>query len=66
MFLLFGNERKVLYLGELAAIITSTTYAINSAIFTLAGREVGSAVVNRLRLIVASLLLMAAQWIFLG
>ena len=56
----------MLYLGELAAIITSTTYAINSAIFTLAGREVGSAVVNRLRLIVASLLLIAAQWIFLG
>jgi len=56
----------MLYLGEIAAIITSATFAINSAIFTLAGREVGSAVVNRLRLIVASLLLMAAQWIFLG
>lgn len=55
-----------MYLGEIAAIITSTTFAANSAIFTLAGREVGSAVVNRLRLIVASLLLMAAQWIFLG
>jgi len=56
----------MLYLGEFAAIITSTTYALNSAIFTLAGREVGSGVVNRLRLIVASLMLMAAQWIFLG
>ena len=56
----------MLYLGEIAAIITSATFALNSAIFTLAGREVGSAVVNRLRLIVASLLLMAAQWIFLG
>ena len=55
-----------MYLGEFAAIITSTTYALNSAIFTLAGREVGSGVVNRLRLIVASLMLMAAQWIFLG
>ena len=55
-----------MYLGEFAAIITSMTYAMNSAIFTLAGREVGSGVVNRLRLIVASLMLMAAQWIFLG
>jgi len=55
-----------LYLGEFAAIITSATFAMNSAIFTLAGREVGSGVVNRLRLIVASLMLMAAQWIFLG
>jgi drug/metabolite transporter (DMT)-like permease len=56
----------MLYLGEFAAIITSITYAINSALFTLAGREVGSLVVNRLRLVIASLLLMAAQWIFLG
>ena len=55
-----------MFLGEFAAIFTSATFAINSAIFTLAGREVGSAVVNRLRLIVATLLLMAAQWIFLG
>lgn len=56
----------MLYLGEIAAIITSFTFAINSALFTLAGREVGSVVVNRLRLVIASLLLMAAQWIFLG
>ena len=56
----------MLYLGEFAAIITSMTFAMNSAVFTLAGREVGSGVVNRLRLIVASLMLMAAQWIFLG
>ncbi|MCJ7715280.1 MAG: DMT family transporter, partial [Anaerolineales bacterium] len=56
----------MLYLGEIAAIITSITFAINSALFTLAGREVGSLVVNRLRLIIASLLLMAAHWIFLG
>lgn len=55
-----------MYLGEIAAIITSFTFAINSALFTLAGREVGSVVVNRLRLVIASLLLMAAQWIFLG
>ncbi len=56
----------MLYLGEAAAIVTSITYAINSSLFTLAGREVGSIVVNRLRLIAASLFLMIAHWIFLG
>jgi len=56
----------MLYLGEAAAVITSITFAINSALFTLAGREVGSLVVNRLRLIAASFFLIAAHWIFLG
>jgi drug/metabolite transporter (DMT)-like permease len=56
----------MLYIGEIAAIITSVTYAVNSALFTLAGREVGSIVVNRLRLVAASLLLMTAHWFFLG
>ena len=44
---------KLLYLGELAAIITSITYAVNSTLFTVAGRVVGSTVVNRVRLIAA-------------
>jgi drug/metabolite transporter (DMT)-like permease len=54
------------YLGEIAAIITSITYAINSALFTLAGREVGSMTVNRLRLLAASLMLAAGHWLWLG
>ncbi len=57
---------KLLYLGELAAIITSITYAVNSTLFTVAGRLVGSTVVNRVRLIAASLFLTLAHWIFLG
>ena len=56
----------MLYLGEAAAVITSITFAINSALFTLAGREVGSLVVNRLRLVAASFFLITAHWIFLG
>jgi drug/metabolite transporter (DMT)-like permease len=56
----------MLYVGELAAIITSLTYAINSALFTEAGRKVGSLIVNRFRLIAACLLLMLAHWLFLG
>ncbi len=56
----------MLYIGEIAAIITSITFAINSTLFTLAGRQVGSIVVNRLRLAAASLLLLIAHWILLG
>ena len=56
----------MLYIGEIAAIITSMTFAINSALFTMAGRAVGSMVVNRVRLIAASLFLSLAHWIILG
>jgi len=57
---------KMLYLGELAAIITSITYAVNSTLFTVAGRVVGSTVVNRVRLVAACFFLTLAHWIFLG
>ncbi|HDD61629.1 MAG: EamA family transporter [Chloroflexota bacterium] len=57
---------EILYLGELAAIITSITFAVNSTLFTVAGRVVGSTVVNRVRLVAACLFLTCAHWIFLG
>jgi len=57
---------NLLYLGELAAIITSVTFALNSTLFTVAGRLVGSTVVNRVRLIAACLFLTLAHWIFMG
>jgi len=57
---------KMLYLGEIAAVITSITYAVNSTLFTVAGRVVGSTVVNRVRLFAACLFLTSAHWIFLG
>jgi len=57
---------NLLYLGELAAIVTSITYAVNSTLFTVAGRVVGSSVVNRVRLIAACLFLTLAHWIILG
>lgn len=44
------------YLGELAALVTSFLFALTSTQFTLAGRRVGSLVLNRTRLIVAFLL----------
>ncbi len=57
---------EMLHLGELAAIITSITFAVNSTLFTVAGKVVGSTVVNRVRLVAACLFLTCAHWIFLG
>ncbi|HDN04496.1 MAG TPA: DMT family transporter [Chloroflexi bacterium] len=56
----------MLYLGELAAILTSITYAANSALFTVAGRKVGAMVVNRVRLAAACLFLCLGGWILTG
>jgi drug/metabolite transporter (DMT)-like permease len=55
-----------LYIGEIAAIATSMTFAINSTLFTMAGREVGAIVVNRLRLVAASFFLIFAHLFVLG
>lgn len=56
----------MLYLGELAAVITSAAYAVNSTLFTSAGRKVGAFSVNRIRLLAACFFLVVGQWIFLG
>jgi drug/metabolite transporter (DMT)-like permease len=45
------------YIGELAALAASFLFAATSTFFTLAGRRVGSLVVNRTRLVIAVLLL---------
>jgi len=50
-------------IGELAALITSFLWAVTSTLFTLGGRQVGSAVLNRVRLLLAILLLLAAHLI---
>lgn len=41
------------YLGELAGLGTSLFWSVSSVLFTLSGRRVGSAVVNRVRLLMA-------------
>jgi drug/metabolite transporter (DMT)-like permease len=45
------------YAGESAALLTSACWALNSVCFTLAGRRIGSASVNLVRLLMAWLLL---------
>ena len=47
------------YAGEFAALATALFFALGPTCFTLAGRLVGSVAVNRLRLLLAALLLLA-------
>ena len=54
------------FLGELAALATSLFFSIGPTFFTLAGRLVGSAIVNRSRLLVATLILIVIHAVFLG
>ncbi len=44
------------YLGQLAALGTSVAWSFSSVFFTLSGREIGSAAVNRIRLALAVIL----------
>ncbi len=54
------------FIGEIAALITSLCFAATATFFTLAGRQVGSVVVNRTRLVLAVVLLGATHWLVLG
>ena len=54
------------YTGELAALATSLFFSFGSIFFTLAGRRVGSMVVNRTRLVVAVALLSVTHWVMFG
>ncbi len=53
-------------LGPLAALGTSFCWSFTSTFFTLAGRRVGSMVVNRARLVLAVIFLMLTHWALLG
>jgi len=51
----------IYYSGELAALLTSILWMCSSVLFTQAGMIVGSVIVNRTRLLFASLLLLLAH-----
>ena len=53
-------------LGPLAALATSVLWSFTSTAFSLAGRRVGSMVVNRIRLLLAVLFLMLTHWVLQG
>lgn len=54
------------YGGELAALSTAVLWSATAVFFTFAGREVGSVVVNRARLVVALLFLLGTHWLLFG
>ena len=54
------------YLGESAALLTSACWSLNSVCFTVAGRRVGSASVNLLRLLMAWALLVLVHLALYG
>ncbi|MBI3159631.1 MAG: DMT family transporter [Chloroflexi bacterium] len=54
------------YLGEFAALATSICFSVGPTFFTIAGRAVGSVVVNRMRLVFAVILIALAHAIFVG
>jgi drug/metabolite transporter (DMT)-like permease len=53
-------------MGEFAALFTAVCWSFTSIFFNNASRAIGSVRVNRLRLLVASGILLIAHWIFLG
>jgi drug/metabolite transporter (DMT)-like permease len=53
-------------IGEIAALGTAMCYSVSSIFFTYAGRKFGPLVGNRLRLVVAILLLAITHWVVFG
>ena len=54
------------YIGEIAALLTSFFFSITAVIFTLAGRQVGSMITNRVRLVIALLYLLLINLVLFG
>lgn len=54
------------FTGELAALGTSVCFSFASVLFTLAGRRLGSQTVNRVRLLLAALLIALLHWLTMG
>ena len=54
------------YTGEFAGLFTSVCWSFTSIFFTLSGRRVGSAVVNRMRLVFALLMVGTLHWLTQG
>lgn len=54
------------YIGEFSAIGTALAFSFGSILFTFSGRAVGSALVNRTRLLMAVIFIIALHWALLG
>lgn len=56
----------LLFLGQLAALGTSLSWSVTSLFFSAAARQVGSSVVNRMRLLVALAFVLVSHLVFVG
>ena len=56
----------MLFAGELAALTTGLTFAFGSTMFTIAGRDVGSPLVTRIRLLFAVVWVVLLHWLTQG
>ena len=54
------------YAGEVAGLLTSVCWSFSSILFTFSGRQVGSTVVNRTRLLLALAIVSGAHWVAQG
>jgi drug/metabolite transporter (DMT)-like permease len=54
------------YIGHLAALGTALMFAFGSTLFTLSGREIGAALMNRTRLLIAVLFVLAMHSLLVG
>jgi drug/metabolite transporter (DMT)-like permease len=54
------------YIGHLAALGTALMFAFGSTLFTLSGREIGAALMNRTRLLIAVLFVLAMHSLMVG
>jgi drug/metabolite transporter (DMT)-like permease len=54
------------FIGELAALATSVAWSGTSVLFTKATQQVGSLIVNRIRVILGLVFLMLLNWAFYG
>ena len=54
------------FIGELAALATSVAWSGTSVLFTKATQQVGSIIVNRIRVVIGLVFLMVLNWTFYG
>ncbi|MEO1647138.1 MAG: EamA family transporter, partial [Chloroflexota bacterium] len=54
------------YIGEISVIGTAIAFAFGSTLFTIAGRAIGSPLVNRTRLVIAVLGVMLVHMLIYG
>lgn len=54
------------FIGELAALATSVAWSGTSVLFTKATQQVGSVIVNRIRVVLGLVFLMLLNWAFYG